>query len=51
MIGKIQACEMAKASRMLLEDFDCPIFVELEKTYNEKIEENIVDDIMNDKKK
>ena len=37
LIGKIRAFEMAKVSTMMLEDFNRPIFVELEKTYNEKL--------------
>ena len=37
LIGKIRAFEMAKVSTMMLEGFDRPIFVELEKTHNEKL--------------
>ena len=37
LIGKIRVFEMAKVSTMMLEDFDRPIFVELEKTHNKKL--------------
>ena len=49
MIGKIHAFEKQKISS-IVEDFDWAIFVVNEQTYNKKIENSIVSDIINDKK-
>ena len=44
------AFKTAKISRMTTEFFDRPIFVSGEQTDNKRIEENIVENILNDEK-